>query len=318
MSCFDRKSVLITGASGLVGLHIASVMQYLIKSGMSIDLYLVTKNGFAHYMDQSVGKSIVLTGDLTDYAFCKSLPACDFIVHAAGYGQPIKFMEDPIKTILLNTNTTCMLFEKIKTNGKFLFISSSEIYEGSPNIPYKEDDIGQTNTNHARSCYIDSNRCGESICYQYIKNGYCVKIARLSLAYGPGTRQDDTRAINSFIRKGFSGRIELLDDGKSFRTYCYIADAIEIMLNILINGKDAIYNVGGKSRTTIADLAKLIGGIMDAAVFIPETAQFLHGAPHDVMLDLTKVETEFNKTSFISLEKGLSNTIEWQRQAFYL
>jgi nucleoside-diphosphate-sugar epimerase len=228
----------------------------------------------------------------------------------------MKFMENPIKTISLNTTTTCMLFEKLKPFGRFLYISSSEIYEGSCILPYKEEDIGRTTPHHTRSCYIEGKRCGEAICSQYNRNGYCAKIARLSLAYGPGTRTNDTRAINSFIRQGLSGEITLLDDGAALRTYCYIADAIEIIMNILINGNDCVYNVGGESRTSIAGLAKLIGNIMNVPVNIPETSKFLRGAPQDVMLDLTKIKTEFNKTSFVPLETGLVNTIAWQRDLY--
>ena len=107
-----------------------------------------------------------------------------------------------------------------------------------------------------------------------------------------------------------------MDDGRATRTYCYVADTVEIMMNILANSNDCLYNVGGESRTTIANLAKLIGSVMNVPVIIPEVKKSLQGAPGDVMLDITKIKKEFNKSYFVSLEEGLLNAISWHRK-FY-
>ncbi len=47
-----------------------------------------------------------------------------------------------------------------------------------------------------------------------------------------------------------------------------------------------------------------------------KNAQKIIGAPDDVSLDMTKVEKEFNKTKYISLDEGLRNTIEWQKALY--
>jgi hypothetical protein len=83
--------------------------------------------------------------------------------------------------------------------------------------------------------------------------------ARIALAYGPGTKKHDTRVLNQFIEKALvQKRIELLDSGEATRTYCYIDDVVEMLWNIVLRGNQEVYNVGGHSVTSIADLAMRI------------------------------------------------------------
>jgi UDP-glucuronate decarboxylase len=316
LSELKGKTIIITGASGIVGNYfVASLWQFLNTEPANTKVVAITQNQplpyFKKFLDYS-GSEIML-GDLSDVEFLKSLPNADYIIHAAGYGQPGRFMEDQIKTIKLNTSSTFALFEKLNPGGKFLFISTSEVYSGNPNYPYKEDMIGTTNTDHPRSCYIEAKRCGEAICNAYRTKGIQAKSARLSLAYGPGTKPNDQRVLNQFIQRAINGEIRLMDQGEAKRTYCYVADAVEIMWNILLNGKEAIYNVGGHSKTTIGELASKIGKYMDVPVLFPETSATLSGSPEDVSLDMTKAETEFNKKGYVGLDEGLKRTIEWQK-----
>jgi nucleoside-diphosphate-sugar epimerase len=223
-------------------------------------------------------------------------------------------MEDKLKTIKLNTSTTMSLFGHLNQNGHFLFLSSSEVYSGSTKSPYSELEIGTTNTVHPRACYIEAKRCGETICNVQRDNGIAASSARLALAYGPGTRRDDKRVINSFIQRALTeSQIKLQDMGRAYRTYCYITDAIELLFNILLKGNAPIYNVGGKSRTSIKDLANCIAEHAGVPVLLPDDAQSIIGSPDDVHLDMTLAENEFGKDRYVGLEVGVARTIEWQR-----
>ena len=311
------KSILITGGSGLIGtFFLASLNHLKTSTKLPFKTYCVIHNPPAEYFKDIAGfdGAEIFRGDLTDINFCRKLPCADFIIHAAGYGQPGKFMNDPIRTIKLNTAALFELGEKLTSGGKLLFVSTSEVYAELPNPPYKETDIGCTNTNHPRACYIESKRCGEAICNTYRHNGIEAKSARLCLAYGPGTRKGDKRVINEFIQKGLNGEIALLDQGLAKRTYCYVSDAVEIMWNILFKGSDAIYNVGGISKITIGELAKKIGDYLNVPVtFKADETKGMIGAPEDVFLDMSKAEKEFNKKQYVDLAEGLARTIEWQK-----
>ena len=318
LSEFKNASLLVTGASGLVGQYLASVFVNAAKDGIVLEsLYLISRNPPPDYLLE-LTKQINAhwcIGDVGDAQFLDSLPdKLDFIVHAAGYGQPQRFLENEIATITLNTLTTSHLLGKMKKSGKFIFISTSEIYSGSKQTPYQETTVGITNTDHPRACYIEGKRCGEAIVNAYKKQGYDAKSIRLALAYGPGVRIDDRRVMNEVIKKGLvDGKIELLDSGLSVRTYIYITDAIEFMLKILTAGKSNIYNLSGVSRTNIAEMAKLISEKANVPLTIPESANGLAGAPEDVSLSLERLLTEFPKNKFIDFDSGLNNVISWYR-----
>lgn len=313
----NNKSILIMGASGLVGTYLI-VCLYLLSSSKKIKFKL----NLSIYSDLPEFITIILKGmdcsiyqgDITDSKFCKTLPKSDYIIHAAGYGQPGKFMEDPMKTIQINTAVTLELLEHLNKDGSFLFLSTSEVYSGLTNPPFSESQIGNTNTDHPRAAYIEGKRLGETICNEYRKKGVNAKSARLSLAYGPATKPHDKRVLNNFIEKALTlGKIEMLDRGQAKRTYCYITDAVELLWNILFFGKDNLYNVGGISRVTIAQLANLIAKETAVSVVFPENTEQLSGAPEDVYLDLSKTKEEFKKNEFVPLEEGIRNTINWQK-----
>jgi nucleoside-diphosphate-sugar epimerase len=258
---------------------------------------------------------VIIKGDITDESMFKNLPDFDAIIHSAGYGQPGKFLINEITTIKLNTTSTIWLIEKLKKDGKFLFLSTSEIYSGNDKFGLTETDFGTTTPSHVRASYIEGKRCGEAICQSFIKSGVDIKIARLSLAYGPGTKINDSRVINNIIEKSlFNNNIELYDDGSSIRTYCYVTDAIEMFFNILLYGKQNLYNVGGFSKVSIYELAKKVGDIMNKDVILGKNN--LSGSPKVVNMSIDRYISEFNKNDFKTIDYGLNKTIEWQKKLY--
>jgi nucleoside-diphosphate-sugar epimerase len=313
-----NKSILVTGASGLIGVYLIGCLNE-IKDSLNISITAWVKNDIDKEFKDIFKNCNIIQEDITNIDSFKTIQNYDVIIHAAGYGQPGKFMDNKIKTITLNTLSTIKLFEKLNKNGKFLFVSTSELYSGIDCELVTENQIGTTNTNHPRSCYIEGKRCGESICHSYVYENFDIKIARLSLAYGPGTKKNDHRVLNSLIQKGIlNDKIELMDGGDAIRTYCYITDVIEMFWNILLFGKEIVYNVGGFSKITILDLAKLIGDKLEKNVIVPEIKNELIGNPKVVNISLEKYLKEFKKTDFVSLETGIDNTINWQKKLYIL
>jgi nucleoside-diphosphate-sugar epimerase len=239
--------------------------------------------------------------------------SADIVIHAAGYGQPNLFIPRPIETIDVNTDLTAWLFKALKPGGTFLFCSSSEIYSGLDKVA-NENHVGVMSPWEPRAAYVYGKLAGETIVNAYRKQGVRAFSARISSAYGPGTRKHDTKAMNQFIEAALTKkRIELQDSGRAIRTYCYIDDTVEMLWNIILNGTQAVYNVGGHSVASVADIAKKVGELTGAEVVIPTGAADRTGGPQTVRLDLSRVETEFGKTDYINLDEGLARTIEYQR-----
>lgn len=312
-SFLKNKTILITGASGLIGLHLLSALKKSQKD-LNITIYTwnKTKKDIFNFLFENCN---TIYSDITEVTNLDFLPEFDLIIHSSGYGQPSKFLQNKIKTIEINTTVTLRLLNKLKPNGTFLFVSSSEVYNGLYDNNITEDQIGLTNPTHPRSPYIESKRCGESICNIFRENGRDVKVVRLGITYGPGTQIGDTRVINSLIDKGLKNEtIDLLDNGSSIRSFCYIKDAIEMIWNIILKGKNFIYNVSNNQNMSILDLSKIIGKQLNKEV-IPSTDKTgIVGNPKFVNLSINKYKKEFSKNDFVDIEKGIEDTIKWQKK----
>jgi len=308
-----NKTILITGASGLIGLHLLSSLKKIQKD-LNITIYTwnKTKNELFDFIFENC---ITIYSDITEITDLNFLPNFDLIIHSSGYGQPNKFLQNKIKTIEINTTVTLRLLNKLNPDGSFLFISSSEVYNGLYESNVTEDRIGLTNPTHPRSPYIESKRCGEAICNIFRENGQNIKVVRLGITYGPGTQIGDTRVINSLIDKGLNNEvIDLLDDGSSVRSFCYVQDAIEMIWNVIIKGKDFIYNVSNNQNMSILDLSMIIGEHLNKKVVPSVDKSGLVGNPKIVNLSIDKYNEEFNKKSFVDIKQGIKNTIKWQKK----
>ena len=311
-STLKNKKVLITGASGLVGFYLTQCVKKL-QNELNIEIYLSYKNDIPSYLKEYYDFPYAeIKEDITSVKLEPKF--FDVIIHSSGYAQPMKFLSDSLTTIKINTHATINLLDSLKPEGKFLFVSTSELYSGNDTLNIDESQIGTTTPSHNRACYIESKRCGETICHSYRTSGYDVKIARLSLAYGPFTKLGDLRVLNSIIDKGLNNNtIELMDDGSALRTYCYITDVIEMFWNILLHGKDVTYNVSGFSNISIKGLAENVGQILDKKVIAPVSLDGLAGSPKVVNISSEKYINEFQKHSFVDMKHGLENVIEWMR-----
>lgn len=312
LSPLENKFVVVTGATGLIGTYILACLdafgkcKTVLKFAQSEPHPDQPAANFCSKWQWAAQdlSSPRLGWFRSDYAF-----------YAAGYGQPAKFTGSPLTTIGLNTTGLTDILTSMNDGGRALYVSSSEIYSGHTKPPFCEHEVGNTSPQHPRGCYIEAKRCGEAICAAYNMENRRNKAlaARVALAYGPGTKKDDDRAVNQFIKQAIvNQKIVLKDAGQVIRNYCYITDAVEFMLNIWLHGRYEVYNVGGKSKVTIAALARKIGEICDVPVEVPSAQDDL-AAPDNVTLDMRQAEGEFGKTSYFPLEEGLRRTIAWQR-----
>jgi UDP-glucuronate decarboxylase len=314
------KKILVTGATGFIGQYVVaslSVANRELKLGASITAvgFSDPKAAFAQILESDPGilfKKVDLTRDF-------DLKGFDYIFHAAGYGQPAKFIDDPLSLVNINVNATAKLLEG-SPKGTFVFFSSAEIYGEIPSelIPTPEDYHGNHPLHKPRSVYGEAKRLGEALCAAYNrKSNINIRIVRISHVYGPGLSADDTRVMSDFIRKSLKEKkISLLDDGRAVKTYGYIADVTSMILFAALNGKEMVYNVGGQDAVSILDLAKKIAEKAGATVETPKNKSdlsYIGKDPRIVRLNLNKIAGEMRNFKFTSFDDGLSRTIEWSK-----
>jgi nucleoside-diphosphate-sugar epimerase len=314
---FKKKDILILGGTGIVGQYFIGFFFLLSKTKWAPKTITIShKNNLPHYLN--------LLTENTKFKFIKNdiskvkknkYKKYDCIIFAAGYAQPSKFLKNSIETIEINTFSLKNFILRLKKGGKFLYLSSSEVYNRNEKKLLNENDIGKTNTNDPRACYIEAKRCGEAIANIYnSKYNLNIKIIRLCLTYGPGVKKNDGRALYEFIQRSIEkNKLSINDSGLAIRKYIYILDAVKMMLKILLYGKSITYNVAGKEKITIGQLAKKIGKILNVPVFIKKRTSLL-GSPKDISLSVKKYEEEFGKINLIKIKEGLTKTINWCRR----
>ena len=304
------KTFLITGSNGLIGNYLATLLDVANKTfNTNIKAYCISK----HSPNWSNDSFTFITQDLSKPLLFDH--HVDYVVHAACYARPIKFLNNELDTIVLNVNATQILLEIAKRHGaRFVFLSSSEVYGSPPpgEIPTKETYPGNSLTSNTRAAYRESKRLGEALCFIYHRNfSVEAKVARLGPIYGPGISIHDERVMGNFMKKAIVDKhIKLMDGGKGLRTYCYVTDALNMLLKIMINGKDVLYNVGGNETVSIYEIAQMIAHSCGATCEAG-SGTGMKDAPDVVKLDVSKACNEFKINKFVPFKEGLKRTIDW-------
>ena len=313
---FKNKKILILGYSGIVGQYFVGLFLNLLNTKYSPkSITLASKNKTPSYLSflKKIKKIKIIQNDISKNKL-QTFKNYDCIIFSAGYGQPSKFLNNPIETINLNTTVLNNFFHKLNPKGKFLYMSSGEIYNKNKNKNLTENDIGLTNTDDPRASYIEAKRCGEVIVNTYKKiHNIEAKSIRLCLAYGPGSKKNDGRVLYQFINRSLKNKnLEIQDCGLAKRKYIYILDAIKMMLNITAFGKQTTYNIAGQESVTIKSLAKKIADIFNIKLQV-KNKEVLPGSPADISISIKRYVDEFGKINLTKIDDGLKKTIDWHK-----
>lgn len=272
------KSILISGATGLVGTFLVDVLMKKNEAGLNCKVYALSRNAekaakkFMQW-DGSVNLCF-MNYDINQPLVADELGNVDYVLHMASNTHPMQYSTDPIGTITTNIIGVQNMLDFAVTHQaiRLAFTSSNEIYgenRGDAEL-FDEAYCGYINCNTMRAGYPESKRCGEALCQAYkAQKGLDIVIPRLTRSYGPTMLPSDTKAISQFIRKGLSKEdIILKSVGNQYYSYTYVADAVSGLLYVLLCGKSGeAYNIADeRSDITLKDLADVIAGIVGKKV----------------------------------------------------
>lgn len=265
----DGKTILLTGAYGMLASYIVYFVDYLnAVKNINVEIIALVRNAdkFQKRFDTISKKNYVhvIKNDLSGkIEIDKNI---DYVIHAASLASPQYYSTIPVDVMLPNTIGTNNLLElavEKKVKG-FLLFSSVDIYgsiekEGL----YNEHDAGVLDTLDVHNCYSESKRMAETMCKAYqIQYDVPVKIARIAHTYAPTMDvEKDPRVFSSFVKNIVENKnIEMKSDGSGKRTFCYITDAVAGYFTILLKGVSGeAYNVCNTSQyLSVLELAECL------------------------------------------------------------
>lgn len=320
-SIFNGKTILVTGANGLIGGMFSDFFCYLNdKKNYKINLiltskskkrkatrvkHLINKPNVKYYSCDITKKAIPIT-EKVDYCF-----------YCAGYATPKKFINNSIENLNVNilgvSNTLSLVFN-LNPETKFLYISSGEVYSANNNTKlYEETDTLSIEIANKRNSYKIGKIAGELLVNDFRNKGMQASSLRTTICYGPGVPEDDNRVLSDLVRKGlYSNTINLMDDGSSTRRFLHISDLCLVAFNIINKGKKKVYNLNGDKEYSILKIASLIGSILNKDVMLGEEKNDITNmSARSVSMSIDRYENEFGEHSFKSIEDGIKEFVEW-------
>lgn len=262
----DKKSVIISGATGLIGRTITDAMLTYCRdrnSSTRITILVRDPEKARRFFGENNSCLNIIKWDI------KEIPAVggpvDYIVHCASQTSSRGFVEQPVETIETSYLGTAHLLKlaKEKNVQGFVYLSTMETY-GTPQTDDKIDEnyVGTIDALKVRNCYPESKRLCENLCVAYA-NEYQIPacIARLTQTFGPGVQSDDKRVFAEFARCAIDKQdIILHTKGETKRNYVYTADAVRAILLLLLCGEPAhAYNVANEGTyCSIYEMAEMV------------------------------------------------------------
>lgn len=231
--------VLVTGASGFLGSHIADALS---DKGYDVTVFDIVESPYLR-SDQKF-----IQGDVTDFqALSEQLKGFDYVYHLAALADLNAAKTRPLDTVAINIQGTVNMLEAARLNGVKRFVFGSTVYVYSREGGFY--------------------RCSKQACENYVeeyykKYGLEYTVLRYGSLYGP--RTDMANGVFRLL-KNFMDNDAMEHSGRSDdkRDYIHVYDAARLSASILTDdyiNKNLVLT--GNDKLTISDLFKMFGEIL--------------------------------------------------------
>ena len=300
--------VLITGAAGFLGSHIA---ERFLKEGyevLGLDNFITGSrwnadilSGYSGFtlIEHDISESILLDGDL------------DGVLHFASPASPVDYLNLPIQTLKVGSlGTHNSLGIALAKGARFLLASTSEVY-GDPNIhPQPETYWGHVNPIGVRSVYDEAKRFAEAMTMAYHRyHRLDTRIVRIFNTYGPRMRPNDGRVISNFIVQALRGDpLTIYGDGSQTRSFCYVDDEVDGIFRLYNSDQTEPTNIGNPVELTVSELAHVVLEETDSSSVI-HTLPLPEDDPKVRQPDISIAREVLNWQPGVDLREGIRKTI---------
>ena len=313
------KKVLITGAAGFIGHHLAIAWRRRGAAVVILDNFRTGKRENLEQIRRAVGDEHVtfIEGSITDRdAVNRAADGCSVVHHLAAMVSVPESVAAPDACVEINVNGTLNVLEAAKRNGaeRVVLASSSAVYGDDPRSPKTEDMAPAPLTP-----YGITKLDGEYYLRMYANlHGVPTVSLRFFNVFGP--RQDPksvyAAAVPIFIDRASKGApITIFGDGTATRDFVYVDDVCQA--NILAAtssnvGRGEVFNVAQGGVITIQNLAEAVRATVGSESAIVHASE----RPGDIKHSRASIDRITDALGFapsVSLEEGLRRAVAAMR-----
>ena len=292
-------TVLITGASGLIGRH---TVDAFIQRGERVRTFqrsLPVQPAVEH-----------IQGDIrTDtQALCRAAADCRAIVHLAGRGDVGESRRDPVGYATLNASGALHALDAARANGStFVLASSQRVYRLQP-APCREDDPLDPDSPYGYAKWV-AELWSRMASQQF---GVTTRVLRFFSVYGPGQQANGGSGVVAiFAQAALRGEPLIVQSAgkRDFTDARDVAHAITLAVDAPADRAHHVYNIATGSGTRFGTLARLLVELSGSSSAIDE--QLNEPAGRDLVADIDRARAELGYKPRIELRSGLEDYLLW-------
>lgn len=309
------KKVLITGAAGFIGHHLAIAWRRRGAAVVILDNLRTGKRENLAEIHRAAGDEHLtfIEGSITDRdAVKRAAEGCSVVHHLAAMVSVPESVARPEECVEINVNGTLNVLEAARRNGaeRVVFASSSAVYGDDPRSPKTED-----MTPAPLTPYGITKLDGEFYLRMYANlHGVPTVSLRFFNVFGP--RQDPksvyAAAVPIFIDRAAKGApITIFGDGSATRDFVFVGDVCEA--NILAAtspavGRGEVFNVAQGGIITIQGLAEAVRRTVGSASPIEHAPERAGDIKHS-RASIARITESLGFTPAVSLDEGLRRAV---------
>jgi NAD dependent epimerase/dehydratase len=312
---WSGRRVLVTGAGGFIGSHLAEA---LVHAGASVRAFVRYNSrgeyGWLEHSEPEVLREIdVFRGDLANpEALVGAVDGQEVVFHL-GALIPIPYSyRHPREFVTANVVGTLNVLEAARGEqvDQIVVTSSSEVYGTAMTIP-----IDEQHPLHPQSPYAATKVGADQLALSYHSSfGTPVVIARPFNTFGP--RQSARAVIPTIVTQALSGKTIELGVTATTRDFLYVADTVRGILRCgSADGVDGeVINLGTGTETSVMDVVDRVGRLLEREIAVALDVERVRPADSEVerlVADPTRARALLAWEPEIDLEEGLLRTIDW-------
>jgi nucleoside-diphosphate-sugar epimerase len=303
---------LVTGGAGFIGSHLT---EELARRGHAVRVADNLVTGNRRNLTHIPGVEF-LEGDLADQDFAAdAVEGVDYVLHQAAIPSVPRSVSDPITSNRANIDASLNVLVAARDAGvkRVVYAGSSSAYGNTPTLPKREDMVPNPLSPYALQKLVAEQYC------QMFTHLYGLETVTIRYFNVFGPRQDPgspySGVISLFATALLEGRQPTIyGDGEQTRDFTYVANVVDGVLRAC-EAKSAVgqvINVATGGRISLNELLRVMNGIVGTraqAIFKDPRA----GDVTDSQADISKAQALLGYQPIVSLEEGLTHTIDWCR-----